>query len=216
MRALTRVLRDLLVAAGVAGSALSAFAQTATALPVGGATASAPPASGPGAENSAARLEQLRNAMIDQALDAPVHISSNAWLDESGRLRHVSRFFSEVRARAAADLIVSAESAAQARATAAVAGGENDGTRATVTAQSGVARQSSAVGLPSSPGPVRDAGVQPLSFNLPRPPSRRLPPPTRSSVERIGAAFADLQSCGLNWFRLMAHAGIPCSTTSRI
>jgi len=123
MRALTRVLRDLLVAAGVAGSALSAFAQTATALPVGGATASALPASGPGAENSAARLEQLRNAMIDQALDAPVHISSNAWLDESGRLRHVSRFFSEVRARAAADLIVSAESAAQARATAAVAGG---------------------------------------------------------------------------------------------
>jgi len=188
MRALTRVLRDLLVAAGVAGSALSAFAQTATALPVGGATASALPASGPGAENSAARLEQLRNAMIDQALDAPVHISSNAWLDESGRLRHVSRFFSEVRARAAADLIVSAESAAQARATAAVAGGENDGTRATVTAQSGVARQSSAVGLPSSPGPVRDAGVQPLSLqsSAPAEPSPPAPDAIECRADRSG------------------------------
>ena len=173
MSAPTRVLRVLLLAAGVAGSALPALAQTAAALPVG--------VGGHSAESSAARLEQLRNAMIDQALDAPVHISSNAWLDESGRLRHVSRFFSEVRARAAADLIVSAESAAQARATAAVAGGENDGTRATVTAQSGVARQSSAVGLPSSPGPVRDAGAQPLSLqsSAPAEPS----PPTPDAIE---------------------------------
>jgi hypothetical protein len=70
-------------------------------------------------ESSTTRLETLRNAMIDQALDSPVRITSNAWLDESGRLRHVSRFFTEVRARAAADLIVTSESVAEAKATAA-------------------------------------------------------------------------------------------------
>ena len=74
--------------------------------------------SGQTVEASSSRLETLRNAMIDQALDSPVHITSSAWLDESGRLRHVSRFFSEVRARAAADLIVSSESVAEAKAVA--------------------------------------------------------------------------------------------------
>lgn len=169
MMALTRVLRDSLVAAGVAGSAISALAQTATALPVG--------VGGHSAESSAARLEQLRNAMIDQALDAPVHISSNAWLDESGRLRHVSRFFSEVRARAAADLIVSAESAAQARATAAIAGSETDGAKAPGAGRSGATQPSSVVGQPSSPSPGSDraAGSPPLSLQASAP-ADPLPP----------------------------------------
>ena len=58
---------------------------------------------------SASRLESLRNSLIDQALAAPVRVSSSAWIDESGRMRHVSRFLSEVRARSAADLAFSAE-----------------------------------------------------------------------------------------------------------
>ncbi len=171
MNALTRVLRDLLVTAGFTGSALSALAQTAPELPVGVGTPSVIPALGPGAESSAARLEQLRNAMIDQALDAPVRISSNAWLDESGRLRHVSRFFSEVRARAAADLIVSSESASQARATAAIAGSETDGRKGLGAVQSDAARPSTLVGQSSSPGsaPERDASALLLSSQPPAP-----------------------------------------------
>jgi hypothetical protein len=97
----------ILVSAGLLGLALTGLAQ-------------GPARQGDDSgETSASRLEVLRNAMIDQALDSPVHITSNAWMDETGRLRHVSRFFTEVRARAAADLITSSSSAAEAKATAA-------------------------------------------------------------------------------------------------
>jgi len=116
MRALTLTIRACGVAIALGCSAISAVAQTQPASAPGSV-----PANPVGVDGSASRLETLRNALIDQALDAPVQISSNAWLDESGRLRHVSRFFSEVRARAAADLIASSESAAEARATAVVA-----------------------------------------------------------------------------------------------
>ncbi|MFM7568692.1 MAG: hypothetical protein ACKO8O_08350, partial [Betaproteobacteria bacterium] len=112
MRALALTIRACWVAIGLGCSAISAVAQTQPASAPGSV-----PANPMGVDGSASRLETLRNALIDQALDAPVQISSNAWLDESGRLRHVSRFFSEVRARAAADLIASSESAAEARAT---------------------------------------------------------------------------------------------------
>jgi len=115
MRALTLTIRACGVAIALGCSAISAVAQTQPASAPGSG-----PANPVGVDGSASRLETLRNALIDQALDAPVQISSNAWLDESGRLRHVSRFFSEVRARAVADLIVSSESAAEARATAVV------------------------------------------------------------------------------------------------
>ena len=147
-----RLLRDLLVVSGVGLSSLSALAQMPAASAGGAGSPGVAPPAGTGAEDSAARLEQLRHAMIDQALDAPVHISSNAWLDESGRLRHVSRFFSEVRARAAADLIASSESAAQARATAAIAGGEPEGKGTSGAGQAGAARQSSLVDQPSASG----------------------------------------------------------------
>lgn len=116
MRALATTIRSCWVALCLGCSVVSAVAQSQPES-AAGSTAGGPA----GADSSASRLEALRHAMIDQALDAPVQISSNAWLDESGRLRHVSRFFSEVRARAAADLIASSESAAEARATAALA-----------------------------------------------------------------------------------------------
>jgi hypothetical protein len=194
-------LRDLLVAAGLGIPAFPSLAQVGTALPGEMGAPSVVPATVPSAESSAARLEQLRHAMIDQALDAPVHISSNAWLDESGRLRHVSRFFSEVRARAAADLITSSESAAQARATAATAGSEKDGKEAAVAAKSGVVRQSSLAGQPSAPGSGTDRDASALS----RPvhssaPADSLPPapdalecrPDRSGLRRSAVVRFEL------------------------
>ena len=68
-------------------------------------------------QRGADRLERLRNALIDQAMDAPVRVTSSAWLDESGQLRHVSRFFSEVRARAAADALFQASESENIRTT---------------------------------------------------------------------------------------------------
>lgn len=55
-------------------------------------------------ESSFSRTEQLRQALIDEALEAPLRVSSSAWLDESGRLRHVTRFYSDLRKRALAGL----------------------------------------------------------------------------------------------------------------
>ncbi len=132
MKALAVTIRAFWVAVGLCCSAVSAVAQSQPAS-VSGSVAVAPVAG----DNSASRLEALRNAMIDQALDAPVQISSNAWLDESGRLRHVSRFFSEVRARAAADLIASSESAAEARATAALAAPDQSAAQSAKSATEG-------------------------------------------------------------------------------
>jgi hypothetical protein len=54
-------------------------------------------------ETAEARAEKVRNALIDRALASPAHVTSSAWLDESGQLRHVTRIFSEMRARAMAD-----------------------------------------------------------------------------------------------------------------
>ncbi len=54
-------------------------------------------------ETAQARAEKVRNALIDRALAAPSHVTSSAWLDESGQLRHVTRIYSEMRARATAD-----------------------------------------------------------------------------------------------------------------
>ena len=169
MSASVRLLRDLLVVGGVGLSSLSALAQMPAALAGGAGSPGVAPSAGTGAEDSAARLEQLRHAMIDQALDAPVHISSNAWLDESGRLRHVSRFFSEVRARAAADLIASSESAAQARATAAIARSDSEGKGTSGAGQVGPARQPSLVDQPSASGSGsgRDPGALTRSAQSP-------------------------------------------------
>ena len=124
--------RCLFLGAGVC-AAVSAFAQSGptpelSAAKGAASSARAPvgnaPAAGPEVRQESpalagagsTRLESLRNAMVDRALESPVRVTSSAWLDESGRLRHVSRFFSEVRARAAAELIADAESAADARA----------------------------------------------------------------------------------------------------
>lgn len=122
MGSLVRLFGKALFGSAAGLGALTGVAQPPHVPGAGSAPATIVAGSEAGAETSAARLEQLRHALIDQALDAPVRVTANAWLDESGRLRHVSRFFSEVRARAASDLIASSESAAEARATAAVAG----------------------------------------------------------------------------------------------
>lgn len=201
MRAQVRLLRDLLVTAGIGFPAFSALAQPGTALPGGLGAPSVAPAPGSSAENSAARLEQLRHAMIDQALDAPVHISSNAWLDESGRLRHVSRFFSEVRARAAADLIAGSESAAQARATASTAGSEKYSKGMPIAGESGVSRQSSPAGQPSAPVSVTDRDTRALPRSVyPSAPADSLPPvsdavecrPDRTGLRRSAVVRFDL------------------------
>ncbi len=56
------------------------------------------------ASASTTRLERIRESLVDRALEAPVRVTSNAWVDESGQFRHVTRLFSDLRARALADL----------------------------------------------------------------------------------------------------------------
>lgn len=55
-------------------------------------------------ETSASRLERVRNALIDEAMESPVRVSSSAWLDESGQYRHVTRLYSDLRRRALTEL----------------------------------------------------------------------------------------------------------------
>lgn len=56
-----------------------------------------------GAGNAAAsaeqRLEALRHALIDRAMQAPSRIKSSAWIDESGRLQESTRITSEMQVR---------------------------------------------------------------------------------------------------------------------
>jgi len=167
MESLAPLFGKILVVGGAGLSALTGAAQISPVPNAGPAPTSVVAGSGAGAESSAARLEQLRHALIDQALDAPVHVTANAWLDESGRLRHVSRFFSEVRARAASELIASSDSAAEARATAVVAGpaqaadrvlsGPGADARERVGAPSAVSRVDQSSAAPSQPVPASAA-----------------------------------------------------------
>jgi len=77
------------------------------------------------------RIERIRESLVDRAMDAPVRVTSNAWVDESGQFRHVTRLFSDIRARALADLEPESRSGAvpSARASEAVV------TRSSVAAQ---------------------------------------------------------------------------------
>ncbi len=61
-------------------------------------------AAAPPAETSATRLERIRNALIDEALQSPVRVSSSAWVDESGQYRQVTRLYSDLRRRALKEL----------------------------------------------------------------------------------------------------------------
>ncbi|MEN9775337.1 MAG: hypothetical protein RL322_2407 [Pseudomonadota bacterium] len=65
------------------------------------------PAEGP--SRSESRVDRIRDRLVDRAIEAPVRISSNAWLDESGQFRHVTRLYSEIRSRALADLGVESD-----------------------------------------------------------------------------------------------------------
>ena len=150
MESLVRLFGKALFVGAAGLCALTGAAQAPHVPGAGAAPANSAAGSDAGAETSAARLEQLRHALIDQALDAPVRVTANAWLDESGRLRHVSRFFSEVRARAASDLIASSESAAEARSTAAV-GGPTQTVDRGLSGQGGEARE----GVGALPGELR-------------------------------------------------------------
>lgn len=46
-----------------------------------------------------ARLESLRNALVDKALKAPTRVRSAAWVDESGRLRENTQIDSDIKLR---------------------------------------------------------------------------------------------------------------------
>ena len=48
---------------------------------------------------SNARLESLRNALVDKALKAPTRVRSAAWVDESGRLRENTQIDSDIKLR---------------------------------------------------------------------------------------------------------------------
>jgi len=73
-------------------------------------------------ETADARAEKVRNALIDRAMASPAHVTSSAWLDESGQLRHVTRIYSEMRARATADFAESEASKGSLSAKGAAAG----------------------------------------------------------------------------------------------
>ena len=51
------------------------------------------------APESERRLEALRNALINRALQAPTQIQSAAWIDESGRLQESTRITSDMKIR---------------------------------------------------------------------------------------------------------------------
>jgi hypothetical protein len=162
--------RSLVLSALLGCASLPASAQQTTLEGRSGVVAQAEPqAAGAGAEQGMARLERLRNALIDQALDAPVRVTSNAWLDESGQLRHVSRFFSEVRSRAAADALFQAAGAsqpAQAEVGATVGSETVRATQgvSTIGGQQAEVEARSEVGSPPanrSANPARDGSVAP-------------------------------------------------------
>jgi hypothetical protein len=90
-------------------------------------------------ETAESRAEKVRNALIDRAFSSPAHVTSSAWLDESGQLRHVTRIYSELRARAAADFA------------------EPDGARAPAAA-SGAAAAPAAASAPA-PAPAMSKGA---------------------------------------------------------
>ena len=48
---------------------------------------------------ASARLESLRNALVDKALKAPTRVRSAAWVDESGRLRENTQIDSDIKLR---------------------------------------------------------------------------------------------------------------------
>jgi len=48
---------------------------------------------------ASARLESLRNALVDKALKAPTRVRSAAWVDESGRLRESTQIDSDIKLR---------------------------------------------------------------------------------------------------------------------
>lgn len=49
--------------------------------------------------NAEARLEALRNALIDKALKGPTRIRTSAWIDESGVLRENVQIHSDIKLR---------------------------------------------------------------------------------------------------------------------
>ena len=51
------------------------------------------------APDSERRIEALRNALINRALQAPTQIQSAAWIDESGRLQENTRITSDMKVR---------------------------------------------------------------------------------------------------------------------
>ena len=51
------------------------------------------------APDSERRLEALRNALINRAMQAPTQIKSAAWVDESGRLQESTRITSDMKIR---------------------------------------------------------------------------------------------------------------------
>lgn len=109
--------RPIMRYAAAVSLALCVFAVGAQTMQQGASRDAAVPTQGSVTEQRGEeRLERLRNALIDQAFDAPVRVTSSAWLDESGQLRHVSRFFSEVRARAASDALFQAAESGNLRA----------------------------------------------------------------------------------------------------
>lgn len=164
--------------------ALASILAAAFSLPVSWAQA---PAQTAGDADGAIRLERFRNALIDQALDAPVRVTSSAWLDESGQLRHVSRFFSEVRARAAADALFQAGAAGEA------AGVSPGATPAAIAAAPAIPATATAMGpatahatAPAAPPP---AAAVPTAASVSQPATRSVGP-SAGAAAPAGGAFA--------------------------
>ena len=191
--------------------------QAAGTQAASGQVASGPLGAGPAApaqpavrQGTESRLERIRDALVDQAMQAPVHVRSNAWVDEDGQFRHVTRMYSDLRARALAELAEEERGRSAQSASPRGAGAESPSGRS-VTAVPGHSSSAS----PKPAGAATRAAAAPVAR---APQTSAAPPPPASQTQSQAAAGASppasAESCtrrtdGLTRFALVRLSARP-------